>query len=435
MPPKRPSTYSAASQGPSQRRRAQPASPSPDSDSEDDDEDDVQVGGGGGRSEANDEEGDTGTSATQSAKGGLNDTEVKAKAGQLVRYALFHEYRRAPLRRTEIVKNVIPKNPRAYNVVFARAQTILRTTLGCELYELRPRNKGEAVRQAEGGATQTQTQTQTQAQTQRKKGKGRARQLDVIQEDEEEEEEDEDVDEIVPATQTQRATKGAGSKTYILRSTLPSQLLAAMSNPAPFPMGVQEDDDPEDSGALINWEKGDGTSSGHVGLLGVRTVILSIVMCLGRVVTDDHLHALLRRLNLQRETIIPYVTTDSNEPRLTLDKYLEVLAKQSYLEKIKLPGPVGNADAGVIEWRWGNREAEFPEKAAAEFIEEIMMGREGDTSGEESEEEGPRRGGRNGNGNGRARAPQGEEMSKEAKRKKLREDIVKAAGGVLVGAD
>lgn len=83
----------------------------------------------------------------------------------------------------------------------------------------------------------------------------------------------------------------------------------------------------------------------------------------------DHLHALLRRLNLERETILPYNSPDNKEPSMTLDKYLDLLAKQNYLEKTKIMGPGGQEEGAVVEWRWGNREAEFSERAAAQFIE------------------------------------------------------------------
>ncbi len=66
-----------------------------------------------------------------------------------------------------------------------------------------------------------------------------------------------------------------------------------MANPKTLPMfdvngdqAEDDDDEPADSGALIRWEKADGTASGNVGLLGVRTVILCLVLCLGRVIQD-----------------------------------------------------------------------------------------------------------------------------------------------------
>jgi len=53
---------------------------------------------------------------------------------------------------------------------------------------------------------------------------------------------------------------------------------------------------------------------------------------------------------------------------MTLDKYLDLLDKQQYLEKVKIVSQVGNADAAQFEWRWGNREAELSEKAVQEWV-------------------------------------------------------------------
>lgn len=164
--------------------------------------------------------------------------------------------------------------------------------------------------------------------------------------------------------------------------------------------------------------------------------------------SSDHLHALLRRLNLYRETVLPYASKDASDPFLILDKYLDLLAKYQYLEKIKNPGPMGQPEGGTIEWRWGSREAEFSSIAAAKFMEEMyvavttvqpfrktnapcsMLGKEGESDSEEEEEDEedqPRRRGRG--------APR-ERSSRTAKRQKLRDDIIKATGGVpLNGRD
>lgn len=87
-----------------------------------------------------------------------------------------------------------------------------------------------------------------------------------------------------------------GSGMYILRSVLPEAVIASMSTPKALPVlnsaGEQlvdptaDGDDAEDSGALLRWEKGDGTASGHVALLGIRTVILCLVLAKERVIQD-----------------------------------------------------------------------------------------------------------------------------------------------------
>lgn len=66
---------------------------------------------------------------------------------------------------------------------------------------------------------------------------------------------------------------------------------------------------------------------------------------------------------------------------MTLEKYIDVLAKQNYLEKVgfrktlltrqmKRSNP--SAPEGFsYELRWGSREAEFSEEAALAFIERL----------------------------------------------------------------
>lgn len=48
----------------------------------------------------------------------------------------------------------------------------------------------------------------------------------------------------------------------------------------------RDEDDYVDSGALIPWDKADGTGSGSVQMMGIRTVILCLVMCSGRTISD-----------------------------------------------------------------------------------------------------------------------------------------------------
>ena len=58
---------------------------------------------------------------------------------------------------------------------------------------------------------------------------------------------------------------------------------------------------------------------------------------------------------------------------MTLDKYLELLLKQGYLEKIKFPATGEQpAEDGKAEWRWGSRaDLEFSEIATDEFIQRM----------------------------------------------------------------
>jgi hypothetical protein len=80
----------------------------------------------------------------------------------------------------------MPPNAKgAFNQVYDRAQAILRTKFGMELFELRGKLKGTGMEETQMETQQTQ---QTQAQTQRKKG--RTSRLDAIEEEEEDEDED-----------------------------------------------------------------------------------------------------------------------------------------------------------------------------------------------------------------------------------------------------
>ena len=56
---------------------------------------------------------------------------------------------------------------------------------------------------------------------------------------------------------------------------------------------------------------------------------------------------------------------------MTLDKYLDLLSKQNYLEKIRIPSADGVEENAIVEWKWGSREIEFSEKAAAQFIVDV----------------------------------------------------------------
>lgn len=136
-----------------------------------------------------------------------------------------------------------------------------------------------------------------------------------------------------------------------------------------------------------------------------------------------------------------------NPQSITFDRFLDLLDRSLYLQKIKPPGQTvapGESSNAHVDWRWGQRAyAEFGEKAAAAFIQDLMFGdspddgQDGD-DGSEDEASGSsrRRSGtqRNGGSNGRAAANgNGEdgEMSLRKRRKKMYKDIETAAGSEL----
>lgn len=229
---------------------------------------------------------------------------------------------------------------------------------------------------------------------------------------------------------------GKATGQYILRSTLPPELVERTARPNPIALERPVDDETPDSGALIDWENGDGTQTAHVALLGIRTIILCLIMVNGRVMSDgkifssvrchiadllEQLHVFLRKLSLERDTPLPYVSSTSpNRIPLTLDKYLDLLDRQLYLQKVRV-AKQGTADGFTIEWRWGQREVEFSEKAAARFIEELMF--HGRTDNEDDE----RRRGR-----GEENAATGVESIK-MQRKRMRKNLERAVGGTLTG--
>jgi hypothetical protein len=127
------------------------------------------------------------------------DQVLKRKAAQLVRMALFFEYRRNPIKRGDVMKlgksldfpcsfnltlgQVLPSQARAFNAVLERTQKILRNTFGMELVELRGKRKGAAEPVANGA---------TQAGPSQMKGKRRAIRNGAGSEEEEEEEGEEE---------------------------------------------------------------------------------------------------------------------------------------------------------------------------------------------------------------------------------------------------
>ena len=91
-----------------------------------------------------------------------HEQDLKKRATDLVRLALFHEQGRMPLRRDEISKKVMGSQRGAFKAVFEEAQNILRGTFGMELVELPTR---AAVHDPTGGGTGT-GKTQEKAGTQ-----------------------------------------------------------------------------------------------------------------------------------------------------------------------------------------------------------------------------------------------------------------------------
>ncbi|KAJ6602809.1 MAGE-domain-containing protein [Mycena vulgaris] len=373
-----------------QKRRAE----EPDEEEEEEDEEEE-----GRNMDVDDEDGNV--------RGG--DEEITRAANALVRLAMFTEHKRVPLRRDEISKKVLGANTRSFARVFGTAQAILRTTLGMELVELRSRAELDKDTAGPGSGT----------------GAGK----------------EADLEEARKATGVKKKAAAAGSKTYILRSTLNERVIveaASMREPileAEAADAASDDEDDEDEfggsaayGSIISWSSAD-----HVGPIGVLYVILALILVSGRVMGDQDLRIMLTRLRLPAGGSVAFSAAATHRV-LTLDAYLTVLIRQGFLDRqqvgeAKKAGNKGKRarvaqaddDAGqTYEWRWGARaQSEVGEQAVAAFVAEFMVGPDADEG--EEEEEGAA---------GRARA-QKRRADSEGKLAKMMKGIERAAGGQL----
>lgn len=90
------------------------------------------------------------------------EQDLKNRATDLVRLALFHEQKRMPLRRDEISKKVMGSQRGAFKAVFEEAQNILRGTFGMELVELPTRAAAHDTAGDGMGGGKTQEKAGTQ---------------------------------------------------------------------------------------------------------------------------------------------------------------------------------------------------------------------------------------------------------------------------------
>jgi hypothetical protein len=89
-----------------------------------------------------------------------------------------------------------------------------------------------------------------------------------------------------------RFAAASGSKSWILRSTLPPELIAAMNLPNEIvSRGEDEENHPaiKDCGALLHWDKGDGIAGGGVALKGILFTLLALILVRDRSISDCEL--------------------------------------------------------------------------------------------------------------------------------------------------
>ncbi|KAF8882956.1 MAGE family-domain-containing protein [Infundibulicybe gibba] len=320
------------------------------------------------------------------------------KAHDLVRLALFVEYKRTPIRREDITKKVLGSNGRLFKNVFDKAQSILQRTFGMELVELQSRAGLEQEANAENN--------------------------------------EDPLTEARKAAGIKKRTAAAGSKTYILRSVLDPIIIehAALTDELILEeeaLDAPSDDEDDEGfghrsyGSIISWSTAD-----QLGTLGILYVLLSLILVNGRVMSDMELRSILKRLHLNSTSTVP-LSSQSTHQHLTTEQLLANLIRQGYLDRVQIGeaakgkgkgakrGRATQADeeAGTTyEWRWGNRaQSEIGEKAIAKFIAEFMVGRED----EDEDEEGDNRG------------PQRRRADAETRLEKMTQGIGRAAGGQL----
>ncbi|KAK7443455.1 hypothetical protein VKT23_015628 [Stygiomarasmius scandens] len=327
--------------------------------------------------------------------------ELRRKANALVRYALFCEHKRMPLRREEFQKKAMGSNSRSFGRVFEMAQLTLKQTFGMEMVELQSK---AALEKERTGVDEEQ------------------------------------LEESRKATATKKKATTAGSKQYILRSTLDSTIIEYASQTIAEILDQElEDRDEEDEnetlpqcyGSILSWSTAD-----QLEPVGILYVILALILVSGRVISDTELRAHLKRLHLSSNVDINF-DVKSTIPNNTqsLDNFLESLRRQGYIDqqiigdakKAKGPGKgkrvrstQADNDSGIkYEWRWGVRaQSEIGEQGIAQFVAEFMVTREHEE--DEDEEEG---------GSSRNRRRQDPQKKVE----KMLDGIAKAAGGELAG--
>lgn len=230
---------------------------------------------------------------------------------------------------------------RAFPVIFAHAQSLLRTTFAFELVELRARNQENPL------LLEMAEALDERAGSKRQRTESRPRK-DI-----------------------------SFAATWMLRSTLPPHIIAAMNTRD----GQQE--------PIMDWH-----ADAQLPGMGVLFLVLSIILLCGRRVDEGRLRAYLAQLSLSVDRPLPSALQPfhtSNEPeasatqgrqrfsgdqKLTLESYLTQLQRHGYIEKVRaetVRAADGSTTTPPAEYRWGPRaEVEIGEHAVGAFVERMF---------------------------------------------------------------
>ncbi|KAF9969765.1 hypothetical protein BGZ73_007706 [Actinomortierella ambigua] len=237
---------------------------------------------------------------------GLDDEDKERLVKDVVRLAIFTSHSDVPLKRDDI-REVLGDHSRMFDTIFGLAQQRLRDIFGMEMVELSVRSKASAVPGGLSGASGTANNTATGDSAAGAAGSSDA-----------------------------GGSKGpAGSKSYILRTTLPQELVASSV--------IDQEADLESVGLLM--------------------VILSLIMVRNGAIYESALMSHLRRLSL----------LEDNSYFGDVTKKLDQLIKKRYLERIKLAHLDESGEKAEMEYRWGSRaHVEYPKQYVVEFIKDVF---------------------------------------------------------------
>lgn len=200
----------------------------------------------------------------------VGQAEIDKKGAQLARYALACEYKRMPIRKEDIRKDVLdPNTTRCFIPVFNAAQKMLHRTFGYLMVEVRPKG-------ADNAELAKQAQEVLRAATSSANG-------------------------LRPRGQPRDDPSGAdgpqASNIWTLQSALPAQVnkalvkaddeltkIYAQANPtnASTPSSTRRRQAESESKSVIDWKAAD-RQDGEMGLL---YIILALILVNGRTITD-----------------------------------------------------------------------------------------------------------------------------------------------------
>ncbi|SPO23683.1 uncharacterized protein UTRI_03789_B [Ustilago trichophora] len=388
----------------------------------------------------------------------VGQAEIDKRGAQLARYALACEYKRIPIRKDDVRKEVLDEGTsRCFIPVFNAAQKMLHQTFGLIMSEVRARgaDNAELTKQAQ----EVLRAAASSANGLRPRGQQRE--------------------------DSSNADGGPGTNMWILRSALPNHAIQALvtadeeltriytqasTTNASNSSNQRRRQSAKETKAAIDWKSADH-QDGEMGLL---YIILALILVNGRTITEATLYMYLRRLHLDPRTLLPSAlrgtgpafssaSTGSQSTQTqartrampgTLEGFLNAMTKQSYLEKQRSDvgvdvmdaavnqaqtqsrrwgrtsgaggGASGAADEDTVwEWRWGSRaEAEIGEKRIAELISLIFTDPSATQDGAQAAE---------GDEDDETQAIDRDRRAK--RRKMLLTNIASVAGSQLVGQD